>query len=154
MLATTTGGTTMATFNTTLLQNGNNVGIDVPEEVVLGFGAGKRVPVNVTVNGYTWRSTIAVMGGKYLVGIPKAQREAAGVAGGETHQVTLEHDAGPRTVEVPEDLAAALAEAGLRDRFDALAYSHRKEHVRAIEEAKTDATRQRRIAKAIEKLAG
>jgi hypothetical protein len=88
MLATTTGGTTMATFNTTLLQNGNNVGIDVPEEVVLGFGAGKRVPVNVTVNGYTWRSTIAVMGGKYLVGIPKAQREAAGVAGGETHAST------------------------------------------------------------------
>ncbi len=144
----------MATFTTTLLQNGNNVGIDVPEDVVLGFGAGKRVPVNVTVNGHTWRSTVAVMGGKYLVGIPKDHRAAAGVAGGETHEVTLEHDAGPRTVEVPEDLAAALAAAGLRDRFDALAYSHRKEHVRAIEDAKTDATRERRIAKAIEKLAG
>ena len=144
----------MATFTTTLLQNGNNVGIDVPEAVVLGFGAGKRVPVNVTVNGHTWRSTIAVMGGKYLVGIPKDHREAAGVAGGETHEVTLEHDAGPRTVEVPEDLAAALASAGLRDRFDALAYSHRKEHVRAIEDAKTEATRERRIAKAVEKLAG
>ena len=144
----------MATFTTTLLQNGNNVGIDVPEDVVLGFGAGKRVPVNVTVNGHTWRSTVAVMGGKYLVGVPKDHRAAAGVAGGETHEVTLEHDAGPRTVEVPEDLATALAVAGLRDRFDALAYSHRKEHVRAIEDAKTEATRERRIAKAVEKLAG
>jgi hypothetical protein len=143
----------MATFRTTLMQSGNNVGIDVPEDVVLGFGAGKRVPVNVTVNGHTWRSTVAVMGGKYLVGIPKDHRSAAGVAGGETHEVTLEHDAGPRTVEVPEDLAAALAAAGLRDRFDALAYSHRKEHVRAIEDARTEATRERRIAKAIEKLA-
>jgi hypothetical protein len=144
----------MSTFRTTLMQDGNNVGIEVPEEVVLGFGAGKRVPVKVTVNGHTWRSTVAVMGGKYLVGVPKAHREGAGVAGGETHEVTLEHDTSERTVEVPDDLAAALAESGLRDRFDALAYSHRKEHVRAIEDAKSAATRERRVAKAIEKLAG
>jgi Bacteriocin-protection, YdeI or OmpD-Associated/Domain of unknown function (DUF1905) len=144
----------MTTFRTTLMQDGNNVGIEVPEEVVLGFGAGKRVPVKVTVNGHTWRSTVAVMGGKYLVGVPKAHREGAGVAGGETHEVTLEHDTSERTVEVPDDLAAALAESGLRDRFDALAYSHRKEHVRAIEDAKSAATRERRVAKAIEKLAG
>jgi Bacteriocin-protection, YdeI or OmpD-Associated/Domain of unknown function (DUF1905) len=144
----------MTTFRTTLMQNGNNVGIDVPEEVVLGFGAGKRVPVKVIVNVHSWRSTVAVMGGKYLVGVPKAHREAAGVAGGETHEVTLEHDTAERTVGVPDDLARALAEAGLRDRFDALAYSHRKEHVRAIEDAKSAATRERRIAKAIEKLAG
>jgi len=144
----------MTTFRTTLVHYGNNVGIDVPEEVVLGFGAGKRVPVNVTVNGHSWRSTVAVMGGKYLVGIPKAERELAGVAGGETHEVTLEHDTAERTVEVPGDLAAALATAGLREQFDALAYSHRKEHVRAIDEAKTEATRERRIAKAIEKLGG
>jgi hypothetical protein len=144
----------VTTFRTTLLQNGNNVGIDVPEGVVLGFGAGKRVPVQVTVNGHTWSSTVAVMGGKYLVGVPKAHREAAGVAGGETHEVTLEHDTSERTVDVPADLAAALAEGGMRDRFDALAYSHRKEHVRAIEDAKSAATRERRIAKAIEKLAG
>jgi hypothetical protein len=144
----------VTTFRTTLLQNGNNVGIDVPEGVVLGFGAGKRVPVQVTVNGHTWSSTVAVMGGKYLVGVPRAHREAAGVAGGETHEVTLEHDTSERTVDVPADLAAALAEGGMRDRFDALAYSHRKEHVRAIEDAKSAATRERRIAKAIEKLAG
>jgi hypothetical protein len=144
----------MTTFRTTLMQDGNNVGIEVPEEVVLGFGAGKRVPVKVTVNGHTWRSTVAVMGGKYLVGVPKAHREGAGVAGGETHEVTLEHDTSERTVEVPDDLAAALAGSGLRDRFDALAYSHRKEHVRAIEDAKSAATRERRVAKAIEKLAG
>jgi Bacteriocin-protection, YdeI or OmpD-Associated/Domain of unknown function (DUF1905) len=144
----------MATFRTTLVRYGNNVGIDVPEDVVLGFGAGKRVPVNVTVNGHSWRSTVAVMGGKYLVGIPKAERELAGVAGGETHEVTLEHDTSERTVEVPGDLAEALATAGLRGRFDALAYSHRKEHVRAIEDAKTEATRERRIARAVEKLGG
>jgi hypothetical protein len=144
----------MATFTTTLLQDGNNVGIDVPEEVVASFGAGKRVPVRVTVNGHTYQSTIAVMGGRYLVGVGAAHRAAAGVAGGEEHEVTLEHDPGPRTVEVPEDLAAALSEAGLREQFDALAFSHRKEHVRVVEDAKTEATRQRRIAKVVEKLAG
>jgi hypothetical protein len=142
----------MVTFRTTLVSLGNNVGVDVPEEVVLGFGAGKRVPVKVTVNKHTWRSTIAVMGGKYLVGIPKAERQVAGVAGGETHEVTLEHDTAERTVEVPGDLAAALAAAGARERFDALAYSHRKEHVRAIEDAKTEATRERRIARTLDKL--
>jgi hypothetical protein len=143
----------MPTFRTTLVQNGNNVGIDVPEEIVLGFGAGKRVPVTVTLKGYTYSSTIAVMGGRYLVGVAAAHRAAAGVAGGEELDVTIEHDAGPRTVEVPEDLAAALEEQGLRDRFDALAFTYRKEHVRALTDAKTDATRQRRLAKIVDQLA-
>ena len=142
----------MPTFTTTLLQDGNNVGIVVPPEVVESFGAGKRVPVVVTVNGYTYRSTIASMGGRFLVGVAKAHREAAGVAGGETHEVTLEHDASPRTVEVPDDLAEALAAAGVREAFDALALSRRKEHVRAVEEAKAAATRERRVAKVVEQL--
>ena len=98
----------MTTFTTTLVQSGNNVGIDVPEEIVLGFGAGKRVPVTVTINGYTYSSTIAVMGGRYLVGVAAAHRAAAGVAGGEEHEVTIEHDTSPRTVEIPSDLDAAL----------------------------------------------
>jgi hypothetical protein len=142
----------MPTFRTTLLLNGNNVGIEVPDDVVEGFGAGKRVPVKVTVNGYTYDSTIARMGGKYLLPLAKVHREAAGVAGGEEHDVTLEHDQGERTVEVPEDLAAALAEAGVREKFDALSFTYRKEHARSVTEAKAAATRERRIAKVVDGL--
>jgi hypothetical protein len=139
----------MPSFTTTLLLTGNNVGIVVPEEVVESFGAGKRVPVIVTINGYSYPSTIAVMGGQYLVGVAAAHREAAGVAGGETHEVTLTHDTSARDTPVPDDLAEALAAAGLRAAFDALAPSHRKEHVRSVTEAKAEATRQRRVEKVV-----
>ena len=144
----------MPTFHTTLLQSGNNVGIEVPEEIVQGFGAGKRVPVTVRLNGYTYSSTIAVMGGRFLVGVSAAHRAAAGVEGGEEHDVTIEHDNAPRTVEVPDDLAAALEGAGLRSAFDALAYSHRKEHARSVTDAKKEETRQRRVAKVVDQLRG
>jgi hypothetical protein len=139
-------------FTTTLLLNGNNVGIRVPEEVVLGFGVGKRVPVIVTINGYSYPSTIAVMGGEYLLPVAAVHREAAGVAGGETREVTVTHDTSARDTPVPDDLAAALEAAGVRARFDALAPSHRKEHVRAVTDAKTEATRTRRIQKVVEAL--
>ncbi|MGV8909370.1 MAG: YdeI/OmpD-associated family protein [Propionicimonas sp.] len=139
----------MPSFTTTLLLDGNNVGIVVPEKVVESFGAGKRVPVIVTIAGYSYPSTIAVMGGQYLVGVAAVHREAAGVAGGETHEVTLTHDTSARDTPVPEDLAEALAAAGVRDAFDALAPSHRKEHVRSVTEAKAEATRQRRIEKVV-----
>ncbi len=139
----------MPSFITTLLPFGNNVGIEVPEEVVESFGAGKRVPVIVTIEGYSYPSTIAVMGGQYLVGVAAVHREAAGVAGGETHEVTLTHDTSVRDTPVPDDLADALAAAGLRATFDALAPSHRKEHVRSVTEAKAEATRQRRIEKVV-----
>ena len=142
----------MATFTTTLVQMGNNVGIEVPDEVVDGFGAGKRVPVRVSVNGYSYDSTVARMGGRYLVPLAKANREAAGVAGGEEHEVTLEHDARERTVEVPDDFAAALAAGGVREAFDALAFTYRKEHVRSVNEAKAAATRERRIARVVDEL--
>jgi hypothetical protein len=124
----------------------------VPEDVVESFDAGKRVPVIVTIAGYSYPSTIAVMGGRYLIPLAREHRVAAGVAGGETHEVTLVHDTSPRITPVPDDLAEALAAAGLRERFDALAPSHRKEHVRSVTDAKTDATRQRRIAKVVEAL--
>jgi len=140
---------TVPSFTTTLLLNGNNVGIEVPEDVVESFGAGKRVPVIVTIKGYSYASTIAVMGGQYLVGVAAVHREAAGVAGGETHDVTLTHDTSARDTPVPDDLADALAAAGLRATFDALAPSHRKEHVRSVTEAKAEATRQRRIEKVV-----
>jgi len=142
----------MPSFTTTLLLNGNNVGIVVPEDVVLSFAAGKRVPVVVTIAGYSYPSTIAVMGGQYLVGIASEHRRAAGVAGGETHEVTLTHDTSARDTPVPDDLATALAEAGLTEKFAALAPSHRKEHVRSVTDAKSEATRQRRIVKVVEAL--
>ncbi len=144
----------MPTFRTTLLQSGNNVGIDIPEEVVAGFGAGKKPPVTVTIAGYTYRSTVAVMGGKYLVGVNAAHRFASGVKGGEEHDMTLELDAAPRTVEVPDDLSGALADAGVRAAFDGLAYSKRKEHVRTVIEAKKPETRRRRVAGILAQLGG
>ena len=139
----------MASFTTTLLLTGNHVGIVVPEEIVDGFGAGKRVPVIVTINGYSYPSTIAVMGGQYLVGVASVHRAAAGVAGGETHEVTLTHDTSARDTPIPDDLAEALAAAGVRAAFDALAPSPRKEHVRSVTDAKAAVTRQRRIEKVV-----
>ncbi len=144
----------MATFTTTLFSSGNSVGIEVPPEVVEGFGAGRRVPVRVTIAGHSYDSTIAVMGGRYLVPLSAAHRTAAGVAGGETHEVTLVHDASARDTPVPDDLAEALDAAGVRAAFDALAPSRRKEHVRSVSEAKAPATRERRVAKVVEALRG
>lgn len=139
----------MVTFTTTLLSLGNNVGIEVPEEVVLGFNAGKRVPVIVTIKGYSYPSTTAVMGGKFLLPLAKEHRNVIGVSGGETHEVTLVHDTSSRDTPVPDDLALALAEAGHRESFDALSPSKRKEHVRQVESAKAEETRLRRIAKVV-----
>jgi len=143
----------MATFTTTLLSQGANVGIEVPEDVVLGFGVGKRVPVTVTLNGHVYPSTIAVMGGRYLIPVSAQVRRDAGVAGGEEHPVTLELDTSSRDTPVPDDLAAALAAAGVRAAFDAQSPSRRKEHVRQVESAKADDTRARRVAKVVEALA-
>ena len=142
----------MVTFSTTLLQLGNNDGIEVPEDIVLGFGVGKRVPVIVTIAGYSYPSTTAVMGGKFLLPLAKEHREASGVSGGETHEVTLTHDTSSRETPVPDDLAEALGSAGVREVFDGLAPSKRKEHVRQVESAKAEATRERRIAKIVDSL--
>ena len=125
------------------------MGIEVPAKVVEGFGQGKRPKVTVTLNGYTYRSTVAVMGGKFLLPLAKVHREACGAKDNTKVEVTLELDTAPREVEVPKDLAAALKKAGLRATFDKLAFTHRKEHVRAIEEAKAPETRLRRIEKAV-----
>jgi hypothetical protein len=143
-------------FHATLQLHGKTAtGFVVPDEVVDALGAGQRPPVTVTIGGYTYRNTIARMGGRFLLGVSAEHRTGAGVAAGDELDVDVELDAAPRTVDVPADLAAALAtEPGLRERFDALAYSHRKEHVRAIEEAKAAATRERRIAACVTKLQG
>jgi hypothetical protein len=140
-------------FTTTMSQVGNNTGIEVPPEIVESLGAGKRPPVNVTVNGYSYRSTIAPMGGAFLIPFSSDKRAETGIGGGDAIEVELTHDTAPRTVEPPADFAAALDAAGLRDAFDRLAPSHQKAHVTAIESAKADATRQRRIEAAVAKLA-
>ena len=134
-----------------LEQNGKTaVGFAVPEDVVLALGKGKRPPVNVTINGYTYRSTVAPMGGRYLVGVSAENRAAAGVLGGETHDIELSLDAAPREVALPADFAAALsAEPAARRTFDALSPSNKGYHTALIEGAKSDETRQRRIEKSV-----
>lgn len=141
-------------FHTTILQSGKTAtGIVVPEEVVEALGSGRRPPVRVTINGYTYRNTIAVMGGEYMVGVSAEHRAGAQVAGGDEVDVEVELDRAPREVTVPDDLAAALdAEPAARATFDGLSYSNRSWHVLQVTGAKTDETRQRRIAKSVETL--
>lgn len=141
-------------FRTTLLQAGKTAtGIEVPAEVVDGLGAGQRPPVRVTVNGYTYRSTIAVMGGVFMVGVNAANRAAAGVVGSEEIDVGVELDTEPRVLEVPPELAESLAaNAGAKRFYDGLSYSRRRRLVDPILAAKTDETRQRRVARAVAEL--
>src|SRR3954452_20887797 len=125
-----------------------------PDDVVEALGKGKRPPVRVTINGYTYRNTVAVMGGEYMVGVSAEHRAGAGVKGGDTVDVDIELDTQPREVSVPPDLAAALdAEPAARRTFDGLSYSNRSWHALSVEGAKSDDTRQRRIAKSVEALA-
>ena len=138
-------------FRTTILQSGGTAtGIRVPPEIIEALGAGRRPAVAVTINGYTYRSTVAVLGGHYMIGVSATNRAGAGVAGGDEVDVVLELDTAPREVSVPDDLAAALAaEPAAQATFDKLSYSNRSWHVLNVEGAKTDETRQRRIAKSV-----
>jgi hypothetical protein len=141
-------------FRSTIELGGKTAtGFAVPDHIVESLGSGKRPKVTITINGFSYRTTIAPMGGRSMVPLAAERREAAGVAAGDEVDVDIELDVAPREVVVPEDLAAALdAHPAARARFDAMSYTHRKEHVRAIEDAKTATTRQRRIDKAIEAL--
>ncbi len=143
-------------FRSTLELGGRTAtGIPVPDQVVAGLGSHGRPPVTVTINGFRYRSTVARMGGRYLIPVSAEVRRGAGVEAGDEVDVDVELDDQPREVTVPDDLAAALAaEPSARAAFDALAYSHRKEHVRAVEDAKTAATRDRRIGKVVDALRG
>jgi hypothetical protein len=138
-------------FRTTVLQSGKTAtGIRVPAEVVESLGAGKRPPVSVTINGYTYRSTVAVMGGEFLVGISAEHRAGAGVAAGDEVDVDIALDSAPRVVEVPADFAAALdAEPAAQRTFGALSYSDKSWHVLQISGAKTEETRRRRISRSV-----
>jgi hypothetical protein len=141
-------------FETTMSQFGNNTGIEVPPAVLEALGGGKRPAVVVSVNGYEYRSTVGVMQGLFLVPFSSDKRAATGIGGGDAITVELALDTAPREVEVPADLAAALASAGLTDAFAALAPSHRKAHVVSVESAKAADTRARRVEAVITKLAG
>jgi hypothetical protein len=130
-------------------------GIEVPVAVLASFGAGKRPPVRVTINGHTYRTSVGSMGGRYLVSCSVENRHAAGVAAGDTVDVGIEVDAQPREVELPQDFVTALdREAGARRFFDSLSYSERRWFVLGIDGAKTAQTRQRRIDKAVDRLKG
>ncbi len=141
-------------FQSTVRLGGKTAtGIPVPAEVVAGLGSHKRPAVCVTVNGYTYRSTIATLDGEFMLPISAEHRLSAGVAAGDAVDVTVELDTEPRVVEVPPDFAAALdGDAEAQRFFAGLAYSHQLRHVLAIEQAKTPETRQRRIASALSML--
>ncbi|TDD13396.1 DUF1905 domain-containing protein [Nonomuraea diastatica] len=130
-------------------------GLEVPPEVVEALGGGARPPVTITVNGHSWKSRVAILRGRHLLGLSNANRQAAGVAIGEEIGVELELDTEPRVVVEPADFARALDDdPASRTAFDRLTDSRKREHVRAIESVKKPGTRRRRIEKAIAALRG
>ena len=143
------------TFKTKLAgEIGKPTGIEVPAETMAKLGPKKTPAVKVDLSGYGYRSTVAVMGGKFMIPLSAAHREAAGLQAGDSVEVTLELDLEPRTVEIPDDLATALAEKDVATvAFDKLAPSRRKEFVPQVVEAKAQETRERRIAKIVAEVA-
>ena len=136
-----------------LLGGKTATGIRVPEKVVASLGPSKRPPVRVTINGHTYRSSVASMGGQFMLGVSADVRKNAGVAAGDEVDVDIELDTEPREVTVPPDFTNALARDAKASRFfDGLSYSNKQRFVISIEGAKTAETRQRRIAKAISML--
>ena len=141
-------------FHASVLLGGKTAtGIRVPSEVVEGLGSHKRPPVRVTIGNHTYRTTVAVMGGEFMIPLSAENRKSAGVVAGDEVDVEIELDTEPREVTVPPDFAQALGrDFKARRYFDDLSYSHKRRWVMSIDEAKTAETRQRRIAKAVEKL--
>lgn len=142
------------TFRAAILRTGKNTtGIQVPNEVLEKLGGGKRPLIWVTVNRHTYQSAVGSMGGKPMIPLSAANRKAAGVEGGEQLDVTIKLDLEPRTVQPPKDFRDALVKAEVLEAFKNSAPSMQKEYVRQVDEAKAAETRQRRIAKIVEKLA-
>ncbi len=141
-------------FRATILLDGKTAtGIEVPPEVVASLGPSKRPPVLVTINGYSYRSTVAPLGGVFMLPVSAEVREHAGVAAGAEVDIDIERDTEPREVAVPPDFATALdSDAAARRFFDGLSYSNKRRFVLSIEDAKTAETRQKRIIKAVSML--
>src|SRR5690349_22273661 len=130
-------------------------GLEIPPEVVAALGGGKRPAVTITINGHSWSSRVAIMRGRYLLGLSTANRQAAGVATGEQVKVDVELDTEPRAVAEPADFARALdADPAARAAYDRLSPSRKRQHVLAIDRAKKAETRQRRIETALAELRG
>jgi len=128
-------------------------GLEVPESIVTELGAGKRPAVTVTIGDYSYRSTIASMGGRYMIPLSSDHRTASGLAAGDAVEVRVELDTAPRVVEVPDDAAAAIdAVPAARAFYDELSCSQQRRHIDPINDAKTPETRQRRIDKAVQML--
>jgi hypothetical protein len=144
--------TTRQTFRTELLKgDGDTTGFVIPDKVVEAFGQGKKPKVTVTINGrFSYPNTVAVMGGKFMIGVSKERRKLAAVTPGETIEVTLELDTAPRVMEVPADLQKALdKDKAAKAHFATLSYSNQRRHIDPINEAKSPETRARRIAKSV-----
>ena len=125
-------------------------GLEVPQEVVEALGGGKRPTVTITINGHSWRSRIAIMRGRYLIGLSNANRQAAAIVTGDETEVDVQYDPEPRVVAEPADLAGALdADPLARAAYNRLPHGLKLQHVRAVETAKKPETRLRRIDKAI-----
>jgi hypothetical protein len=141
-------------FRATIALHGKTAtGIEVPADVMAALGSGKRPKVMVTINGYSYPSSVGTMGGVSLIPVSAGVRDKAGVAAGDEADIDVVADAGPRTVEVPADFAAALDRVpAARGAFDKLSYTGQQRHVLAIAQAKTAATRERRVQKAIAEL--
>ncbi len=141
-------------FRTTILQTGKTAaGMQVPRAVVESLASGQRPPVRVTINGYTYRSTVAVMGGVHMIGVSNEHRAASGLAAGDEVNVDLELDTAPREITMPPVFQAALdAEPAAKATFDRLSYSNKSWHVLQVEGTKNEETRQRRIARSIDAL--
>lgn len=137
-------------YKATLIRNDMMCLIPVPFDPKVVFGK-VRAPVKVTLNGYTFRSTIAAMGGPPCIPLRKSHREGAGLQGTETLDIVLVLDTEERTVEVPDDLLKALKKTrGAWAKWQKLSYTHRKEHVQAVLGAKKEETRLRRIQKTLD----
>ncbi len=141
-------------FKTTLDSAGKNAaGFRVPPEVVEALGKGKRPPVVVTINGYSYRNTVAVYGDTFLIGVAQEHRAPAGVKPGDEIEVDLVLDTAPREVELPTDFAAALdAAPEAKAFFEGLSYSNKRRYTLSIEDAKSQETRRRRIEKSVGRL--
>jgi hypothetical protein len=141
-------------FTAALVPRGPAAAIVLDDDQVSAVGEGaKRFPVMATVNGYSWHTSVTRMRGEFLLGLNRAVRDEAEVEAGDTVDVELVLDTAPRDVEVPDALAKALAaDPEVRGKFDALAFTHRKEYARWIGEAKREETRDRRVAQALEML--
>jgi bifunctional DNA-binding transcriptional regulator/antitoxin component of YhaV-PrlF toxin-antitoxin module len=141
-------------FQASLLQSGKTAtGIVVPADVYDSLGTAKKHAVSVTINGFTYRSTVTPYRGEIMLPVSAEVRKGAGIAPGDEFEVDIVLDDQPREVVVPGDLAAALdAAPAARSFFDSLSYSNKRRFTLPLDDAKTPETRQRRLEKAIENL--